>query len=189
MDDETVEFYSQQRWDNWLDRIDEANLDDDDEATRLFLNLQTDTAIAVAKVLETLEEGTIDADRAGEELATIQSIVYEEPDLEASAALELVDAVQTSLVGVFTAADRHIAGEPTPSPPITELIDTAAEAERAEAYEEALEHVSAIGLRVINGESIPVEETQHLEFGLVTEWLGGIDSLGEALAGPQVVED
>ncbi|MFP4590747.1 MAG: DUF2150 family protein [Halobacteriales archaeon] len=189
MDDEPVEFYSQQRWDNWLERIEEADLSDDEAATRLFLNLQTDTAIAVAKVLEALEEGSIDAERAGEELATIQAIVYEAPDLETETALELVDAVQTSLVGVFTAADRHLAGESAPGSSIEELLEEAVEAEDEEAYEAALEHVSAVGLHVIEGESLPVEPTQALEFGLVTEWLGGLDSLGEALAGPKVVED
>lgn len=189
MDDETVEFYSQQRWDNWLDRLSEADLTDDEEATRLFLNLQSDTAIAVAKVLGALEDGRIDANRAGNELARIQSIVYDEPPEMDETGRELIDAVQTSLAGVFGAADRHVAGDGPPSTSIESLVEQAADAEDEEAFDRALERVTDVGLHVINGRDLDIELTDGLEFGLVTEWLGGIDSLQAALAGPQVVED
>lgn len=189
MDDETVEFYSQQRWDNWLDRLSEADLDDEEEATRLFLNLQSDTAIAVAKVLDALDDDAIDADRAGDELARIQSIVYDEVDTVDEASLELIDAVQTSLVAVFGAADRYVAGEDPPATPPGELIDRAAAAEAEEDFERALERVTDVGVQVIDGSELDIGVTEDIEFGLVTEWLGGIDSLQAALAGPKVVED
>jgi len=52
-DDDAVEtFYTDERWQNWLDRLEEEDLDPENEdSARLLLNLQDDAAIAVVKVL------------------------------------------------------------------------------------------------------------------------------------------
>ncbi|MFB6179154.1 MAG: DUF2150 family protein, partial [Halorientalis sp.] len=40
-------YYTAERWQNWIDRIDEEEIDPEDEdSARLLLNLQDDTAIA-----------------------------------------------------------------------------------------------------------------------------------------------
>lgn len=189
MDEDDVDFYSQERWDNWLDRVTTANIDDEEEASRLYLNLQNDTAIAVAKVLKAHDDGHLDAEEANEELATIRSIVLEEPSIEDEDAAILIDAVQTSLVGTFAAADRYLLDEPVDKGSIPGLVDAAVEAEDAEAYEEALGYIADVGWYVIDGEELPIEVVQDLEYGLVSEWLGGLDSLQEALRGPKVIEE
>lgn len=189
MDDDAVDFYSKERWDNWLDRVATADIDDEEEASRLYLNLQNDTAIAVAKVLEAHEGGDIDTARADEELGSIRTIVLSEPAVDDDDALVLLDAVQTSLVAVFAAADRYLAGdEPAEDSPAA-LVEAATAAEREEAFEEALGHVSGVGWHVIDGRELPVDAIQDLEYGLVSEWLGGLDSLQDALQGPKVVEE
>jgi hypothetical protein len=52
-EDEVVEtFYSEERWDNWLDRVAEEELDPENEdSARLLLNLQDDAAIAAGQGL------------------------------------------------------------------------------------------------------------------------------------------
>ncbi|OYR81835.1 hypothetical protein DJ72_10210, partial [Halorubrum distributum] len=69
-DDDAVEtFYTDERWQNWLDRLAEEELDPENEdSARLLLNLQDDAAIAVVKVLAAFDEDRIDEERAVEEV-------------------------------------------------------------------------------------------------------------------------
>jgi len=49
---ETGAYYTQERWQNWLDRLRDEEVDpDDDQAARLFFNLIDDATIAVAKII------------------------------------------------------------------------------------------------------------------------------------------
>ena len=52
-DDEPAEtFYSEDRWQNWLTRVGEEDLDPESEDfARLYFNLQNDTTIAIAKII------------------------------------------------------------------------------------------------------------------------------------------
>lgn len=189
MDEDVVDFYSQERWDNWLNRLEEADLDDEDESSQLYLNLQNDAAIAVAKVLRALEEGKLTGDEAMDELEDIRDIVLAEPPMEDEEALMLIDAVQTSLLCVFVSIDRNFADEPVQVESFEERVEAAAEAEAAEEFDEALGHVAEVGAAIIEGERFDFTYLDEMEYGLVTEWLGGLDSLQEALQGPKVVEE
>ncbi len=189
MDEDVVEFYSRERWDNWLDRLEEADLEDEEESSQLYLNLQNDAAIAVAKVLSAYEEDRLSSDEAMAELEDIRDIVFEEPPLEDEEALILIDAVQTSLLSIFVSIDRSFADESTAVESVDDRIDAAMEAEAAEDFDAALAHISEIGATIIEGERYDLTPSEDMEFGLVAEWLGGLDSLQDALQGPKVVEE
>lgn len=191
MDEGPVDFYSQERWDNWLSRIEEADIDDESEASRLFLNLQSDATIAIAKIVSAYESAEIDAETAADELATVHAIVLADATLENEDAEMLIEAVQTSLICPFLAADEYLTEGPDDADAsMRELYEAASEAEAEEAFDSALSYMTTIGTRVIDGEELDVNpEAVELEYGLVTEWLGGLDSLQEALEGPKVVED
>ncbi|MFB6217629.1 MAG: DUF2150 family protein, partial [Halobacteriaceae archaeon] len=102
-------FYSEERWENWLDRIRDEELDPEDEdSARLLLNLQDDVAIAVAKILRAHDDGAVDDEEALEELAEIHETVTTEPDLDEEKAA-LVGGVQMSLDCVFYASQEYVA--------------------------------------------------------------------------------
>ena len=62
------EYYTQERWTNWLDRIEEEELDPENEdSARLLLNLQDDAAIAIAKIVSAYEDDRLDDDEAIDE--------------------------------------------------------------------------------------------------------------------------
>jgi hypothetical protein len=190
MDEPDAEFYSEERWENWLDRLREEDVDPEDEdSARLLLNLQDDVAIAVAKILTALDDGVIDADRAMEELVDIREVVLEDPEIDAEETAMLVDGVQTSLVCVFYSAERYVAEGPIDEGSVEELISNAAAAEAEEDLDAALGHASAAGTLLIDGAEFDISVTEDFEYGLVTEWINGLDSLQEALADPEVIEE
>ncbi|MFW5917810.1 MAG: DUF2150 family protein [Halorubrum sp.] len=189
-DDDAVEtFYTDERWQNWLDRLEEEDLDPENEdSARLLLNLQDDAAIAVVKVLTAFDDDQIDEDRAVEEVRDIREIVLAEVEFDDEDKIMLIDGVQTSLVPVFYAAEEYVVGGVVEGD-VTEFVRAAAAAEAEEDLDAALGYVVQAGTRVIDGEPLDIELVEELEYGLVSEWVNGLDSLQSAIEDPEVVEE
>ncbi|SMO43886.1 DUF2150 family protein [Halorubrum cibi] len=189
-EDEAVEtFYSEERWQNWLDRLADEDLDPENEdSARLLLNLQDDAAIAIAKVLAALEDDRIDEDRAVEEIRDVSDIVLAEVSFDDEDKVMLIDGVQTSLVPVFYAAEEFVVGGVVEGD-VDEFVHAAADAEADEDLDAALGYVVQAGTRVIDGERLDMELVEELEYGLVSEWVNGLDSLQSAIEDPEVVEE
>jgi hypothetical protein len=189
MSNEPGEYYTAERWQNWIERLREEEIDPEQEdSARLLLNLQDDTAIAVAKIITDYEEGMIDDDRALSELEDIQQVVLSEVEFENEEKEMLIDGVQTSLMCVFYAAEEFIAGGPAEEGTVEEYIEAAADAESQDELDTALGYCVQAGTLVIDGAEMDISLTEELEFGLVAEWVNGIDSLQTAMRDPEVVE-
>lgn len=184
------EFYSAERWQNWLDRLREETIDPEDEdSARLLLNLQDDAAIAVVKILRAHDAGDLETEEALEELADVRDIVLEDVELEDEETAMLVDGVQTSLLCVFLSAEEYLVNGPAEDASIQALIREAESAEAEEGFEEALHHCARAGTRIIDGEELDIGIVDEIEYGYVAEWVNGLDSLANALSDPEVVEE
>jgi hypothetical protein len=184
------EFYTQERWQNWLDRIDDEELDPEDEdSARLLLNLQDDAAIAIAKIVSAYDDDELDEEEALEEIEKIREIVLAEPDIDDEEKLMLIDGVQTSLVCVFYAAEEYVVGGPADDASIEKYVHAAADAESEEEMDAALGYLAQAGTLIIDGEQLDINVAEELEYGLVTEWVNGLDSLQSAMSDPEVVEE
>ncbi|MFC6718403.1 DUF2150 family protein [Natrialbaceae archaeon GCM10025810] len=190
MSNPPTEFYSEERWQNWIDRIKDEEIDPEDESSaRLLLNLQDDTAIAVAKIVSAYDEGELEQEETLEELAEVRDIVLSEVDIEDEEKLILVDGVQTSLVCVFFAAEEYVAGGPAEEGSVNDYVGAAADAEANEDLDAALGYAAQAGTLIIDGEELDMSTAEELEYGLVTEWINGLDSLQSAMSDPEVVEE
>jgi len=184
------EYYTEERWNNWLDRLREEEIDPENEdSARLLLNLQDDAAIAIAKIVAEYEDGEIDEEAALEELGRVHDIVLSEVEFEDEEKLMLVDGVQTSLVCVFYAAEEYVAGGPPQEGTVEEYVRAAADAEAEEDLDAALAHCAQAGTLLFAGEELDMEVAEEIEYGLVAEWVNGLDSLGTALADPEVIDE
>jgi hypothetical protein len=185
------EYYAEERWNNWLDRLREEEIDpESDDAARLFFNLLDDATIAIAKIVTDYEDGELDeADAAVEELARIREIVLSEVEIDDEEKLTLVDGIQTSLVCAFYTAEEFIVGGPAAEGTVEEHLRAAAAAEDEEDLDTALAHCVQAGTLIVDGEDLPMEVAEGIEYGLVADWINGLDSLGRALADPEVVEE
>jgi hypothetical protein len=184
------EYYTEERWHNWLDRIREEEIDPEEEdSARLLLNLQDDTAIAVAKILTDFEDGELDDEVALDELEDIREIVLEEVDVADEETAMLIDGVQTSLMCVFYAAEEYVVGGPADDGTIEEYINAASDAEAEEDLDAALGYCAQAGTLIIEGAELDVGLAEELEFGFVAEWVNGLDSLQTAMEDPEVVEE
>ncbi|MEF8778113.1 MAG: DUF2150 family protein [Natronomonas sp.] len=186
------EYYTDERWNNWLDRLREEDIDpESDDSARLFFNLLDDATIAIAKILTDHDDGEFeDADAATEELGRVREIVLSEVDIEDEEKLTLVDGIQTSLVCALYAAEEYIVGGPAEEGTVEEHLRAAAAAEQEEDdLDTALAHCVQAGTLIIDGAELSMDIAEEIEYGLVADWVNGLDSLGRALADPSVVEE
>jgi hypothetical protein len=189
-------YYTEERWQNWLSRVEQEDLDPENEdSARLLLNLQDDAAIAIAKIVAAFEEGEIDRETSLDEVERVRSIVLSEPQLDIDESdnredkLMLIDGVQTSLVCVFYSAEEFIMDGSADEIPLSEYIDAAVDAEAEDDIDAALGYLVQAGTRIIEGDSLDVGVVEDIEYGLVSEWVNGLDSLQSALSDPEVVEE
>ncbi|MGM0590219.1 MAG: DUF2150 family protein [Halobacteriota archaeon] len=190
MADPEETFYTEERWTNWLKRVEEEELDPENEdAARLLLNLQDDAAIAVAKIVSAYDDGRLDQESAVDELSRVREIVLSEVAFEDEEKLMLIDGVQTSLVCVFYAAEEYIAAGAADSASVDEYIHAAADAEADEDLDAALGYVVQAGTRIVDGDELDMAVVDELDYGLVSEWVNGLDSLQSAMSDPEVIEE
>jgi len=184
------EYYTRDRWQNWLDRLRDEDIDPENEdSARLLLNLQDDAAIAVVKVLTDHEDGELDEEGAMAELERIREIVLSDVEFDDEEKLMLVDGVQTSLVCVFYAAEEYVVGGPAEEGTVEDYVRAAIDAEAEEDLDAAIGYCAQAGTRIIDGEELDMALAEDVEYGLVAEWINGLDSLQTALADPEVVEE
>lgn len=183
------EFYSEERWQNWIDRLKAEEIDPEDEdSARLLLNLQDDAAIAVAKIVGAHEDGEIGEDEAIEELTDVREIVLSDVEVEHEETAFLIDGVQTSLVCVFAAAEEYLLRGASEEAGIEEYVRAAADAEAEEEFDAALGYCAQAGTQLIDGEDLDVGIGEEIEYGFVAEWVNGLDSLQSAMRDPEVIE-
>lgn len=183
-------FYSEERWQNWIDRLRAEDIDPEDEdSARLLLNLQDDAAIAVAKIVSAHEEGNLSEEEAIEELADVREIVLADVEVENEETAFLIDGVQTSLVCVFAAAEEYLLRGSAEEASIEEYIHAAADAEAEEDFDAALGYCAQAGTRIADGEELDVSIGEEIEYGFVAEWVNGLDSLQSAMRDPEVIEE
>ncbi|KAB1193496.1 DUF2150 family protein [Haloferax sp. MBLA0076] len=186
-------YYSPERWQNWLTRVEEEDLDLESEETgRLLMNIQNDAAIAIAKILAAYDDGTLDQEEALDELATVHDIVMAEAEFESEneEGEILIGSVQTSLTcAFFTAEEYLVAGPADLEDDLEAYVLAAADAEKADDLDAALGYIVQMGTNVVAGEELDITVLDDIEFGLVTEWVDGIESLQSGLSEPEVVEE
>jgi hypothetical protein len=184
------EYYTEERWQNWIDRIRAEEVDPENEdSARLLLNLQDDTAIAVAKIITDHDDGDLEEEAALSELEDLEAVVLREVEFEDEEKAMLIDGVQTSLMCVIYAAKEFVAGGAAEDGSVEEYVRAAADAEANDDLDAALGYCVQAGTLVIDGRELDIGVTEDLDFGLVAEWVNGLDSLQTAMSDPEVVEE
>ena len=184
------EFYTEERWQNWIERLEAEEVDPENEdSARLLLNLQDDAAIAISRVVDAYEDGELEREQAREELESIQEIVLDDAAIENEEKAMLLDGVQTSLVCVFYAADEYVAEGAADEASIEEYVTAARDAEAEEDVEAALGYCAQAGTLLFDGQEMDMSVAADLEYGLVAEWVNGLDSLQSATRDPEVIEE
>lgn len=183
------EFYTQKRWENWLGRAKESGFqikEPEEEAGKesaIFVNMVDDVILACLKVTARFDKGMLSREKALQITGEIRDIVLSEVEPISEDVDLMIDSIQTSLRGVFIAFECYIMGDYDEGANIEELIKVAVEAEASDDLELALDYTAQCGAIVLKGKSLPEEIMAELPYGIVAEWLDGIDSIAAAMVG------
>lgn len=183
------EFYTQKRWENWLGRARESGFqikESEEEAGKesaIFVNMVDDVILACLKVIARFDKSILSREKALEILAEIRDIVLSEVEPISEDINLMIDSVQTSLMGALIAFECYVMGDYDEGADIAELVKSAIEAESSDNLELALDYTAQCGALVLKGKSLPEEVMADLPYGIVAEWLDGIDSISAAMVG------
>ena len=186
-------FYSRERWNNWMERLREEEFDpedDDGDGARLFFNLQDDITIACTKAVEAYEDGDVGEEEFMDEIDEIREIVMREEDLEQNKAMVL-EGVQTSLIGVMASCEAYVTnnGAAAEDATVEEYVREAARAEEEDDMDRALALTAEAGALILDDAGFDAESYEDLEYGFVSEWVNGLDSLAQAVSEPETIEE
>lgn len=182
-------FYSQERWNNWIEQIKESgfelkeNEEDMGKSGEIFVNMEDDIILACLKVIAKFDNKELTKEAAFEALDEIKSVVLNPIDPISESIDLMIDSLQTSLIGVFASCECYIDGGIDKSADLSNLIKSAVAAEENNDPGSALGYIATVGANVLNGSELSEDMMTELPFGLVAEWLDGLDSIAAAMIG------
>ena len=183
------EFYTQKRWENWLGRARESGFqikEPEEEAGKesaVFVNMVDDVILACLKVTARFEKNMLSKEQALEILGEIRDIVFSEVDPISEDIDLMIESVRTSLMGALVAFENYVMGDYEEGANIEELIKVAVDAEASDNLDLALDYTAQCGALVLKGQTLPEAVMAELPYGIVAEWLDGIDSISAAMVG------
>ena len=176
-------FYSQERWENWIKALSEADFEgsgDDEEMPEGFQMLSSfnqDICIEVLKIIKLFQNNRFSKDEAIQRISDVEEIVLNqavEGDLE-----EVIASLQFSMLVLFAASKKFIEGGFDED--IKALVKKGKSIDE-EQMEEILEVAATIGANVINGKSCCGRYIKESDDpGMFDEWLIEVETINEAL--------
>ncbi|HJJ48438.1 MAG TPA: DUF2150 family protein [Methanocorpusculum sp.] len=178
-------FYNQERWDNWLKTLKEADFGGDEESEempegfRILDGLSDDITLAVIKIIKLYQNTRLTLEEARTKLRGVEEIVMGEVTDEDVA--EIVGSMQVSMLVLFAAGQKYLEGDYPAAEELKNLVKDGRKAEVKDP-EKALEIASSIGSAVINGAACCAKFVKDTdEPGLFDEWLVEIERIADAV--------
>ncbi len=183
-------FYTQERWYNWIKKVEESGFKIDDENKgAVFVYMEDDVVLACLKIIAKYDNNLISSEEALRHLAEIKEIVLKKIEPISEDIDMMLESVQLSLMGVFASCECYVekAFEKTKS--LDKLINSAVEAEKEDNMGAALNSIAQIGANILGGGKLNEKALDNIPEGFVGEWLDGIDSLSAAMVGDTSYRD
>lgn len=175
-------FYSQERWDNWINSLREADFEggDDDEMPegyQMLNGFNQDICIEVLKIIKLYQNNRFSKDESMTKLIEVEGIIMEQEVDEDM--IELITPMHFQLLVLFASAKKFLEGG------FEEDIKALVKKGRGideENTEELLAVAADIGANVINGKSCCGRYIKDSEdMGVFDEWLIQIETINEAM--------
>ena len=176
-------FYNQERWNNWLGTLADADFegdggDDLPEGIAMLYAFSEDITLSVLKIVRLWQNERFQAGEALKKIDDVETIVLSElPD---GPLVELVGPVQESVLVLFAACRRFIAGDYDKD---VKALVKRGRALAAQGADETLEVAAEIGAAVIGGAACCARYVKDdiEDPTLFDDWLVEIETMGEAM--------
>ncbi len=186
-----ITFYSQERWNNWINQVKESKFKIDPTAEGLgregivFLDMEEDVILALCKVTGKLRLGTITMDDAANNIQMMKEIVLAKVEPMDEDRDAMIESVQSSLVGAFAAAECFVTGAYEPKQKIEALVLEASKAEESGDMDKVFELMGQAGAQILAGKKFDSDKVYEKipPESFVAEGIDGLDTISAVLAG------
>lgn len=174
-------FYSQERWSNWIEQVKESGFEisekeeDLGNSGEIFVNMEDDVILACLKIIAKYDKKELSDKAALEALDEVKNVVLRPIDPINESIDLMIDSLQTSMIVVFASCEFYISGGFDDSTDLADLVKNAVAAEEANDPGTALGNIASIGASILAGAEISEDVFSDIPFGLVAEWMDGID--------------
>ena len=176
-------FYNQERWDNWIKTLEEADFTGEDEEEmpegyRLLYNFNQDICLSVLKIIRLYQNNRFTLDETKTKIDDVERIVMTQ-EHEGELA-ETIESLQLSVLVLFSSSRRYLEGGYEGD--LKTLVKNGRDIGDSD-MEEALRIASMIGANVINGATCCSKYIKDsVDPSLFDEWLIEIETMNEAFA-------
>jgi len=178
-------FYSQERWDNWMKTLQEADFGGDPNSEEpshgllVLSGFNQDICVAVLKIIKLYQNNRFNKEETVGKLQEVGSIVMNQEVPEDLA--DIIEYMQDQLVAVFSSCTTYLDGG-YESTDIKDLIKEGRACTEDEG-EKALDLASKIGAHIINGKSCCGRYIKDdMDPTMFNEWLIQLEMMSEAFS-------
>ncbi len=173
-------YYSEARFNNWVNRIKESNIDiEDADSLAVFDQMMEDFVVACLNVIRAVRERELTKKQAMEELDNMEKILLSEVDFSDPLKNDFFEFVRESLK-VVVWSTRYYLERKISKKDFDALLKEAIKKEKEGNFEEAMKVVARMGAKIFNGEKLP-DDLEMPEDGMVLNWLDGVDVINTVM--------
>lgn len=173
-----MEFYSQSRFSNWINKIAETELDEGNPETfAVFDQMLEDVIIACLSMMRAVKEREIKKADAVKEIEKIFELIPNH-DFKDELKNDLFQFTLESIKAVLLSFRLYFEGKISKKS-FDALLKDALKKERSGDYDGSLNAVALMGAKVIKGEQLP--ELDIPEDSAVISWIDGIDAISSVI--------
>ncbi len=176
-------FYNQERWNNWLQSLSEADFEGDGgedvpEGVTMLYSFSEDITLSVLKIIRLWQNERFSVEETLKKIEDVEAIVLS--PLPDGPLVEVVGPVQESLLVLFAASRRFIEGDYDRD---VKTLVKRGRALAAEGSDETLIVAAEIGAAVIGGAACCAKYVKDdiEDPTLFDDWLVEIETMGEAM--------
>lgn len=185
-----VPFYTQERWQNWLIKVEESGFKpDDQEKGAIFVYMEDDIVLACLKVIAKYDKNLISKDEALKYITEIKDIVLKQIEPIDDDIDMMLESTQVSLIAVFASCECYINDGYVKTRTFTKLLKEVLKAEKDNNMATALDNIAKIGANLLAGGKFKEKDFENVPEGIVAEWIDGIDCIGAAMIGDTSYKD
>jgi hypothetical protein len=185
-----IPFYTQERWQNWINQVKESGFKiDDQEKGAVFVYMEDDVVLSCLKIIAKFDKNILSTDDALGHIAGIKGIVLSKIEPINEDVDIMLESTQLSLMGVFASCECYIEKAFEKTGAFGKLIKGALKAEKEDNMGVAMGNIAMIGANLLSGKKLKEKDLEDLPEGLVAEWLDGIDSISAAMVGDTSYKD
>jgi hypothetical protein len=175
-----MNYYGEERFNNWINQIKEANIDlNDADSLAVFDQMMEDFVVACMNIIRAVRNREITKKEALHELEGMEKLLMTNVDFKDPVKNDFFDFAREGLKIAVQSTKMQLQGKKTKKSFDT-LLREAVTKEKEGDFDGAFMTIARMGVKVLQGERLP-EDLELPEDGYVLNWLDGVDAINTVL--------